>query len=222
MIKESIDKLFKAVSDFVPNMASQYVKRAGEKKYDEFFQTEVGKALKNLEETTKYTIEGVLYFLTAMASKNIPENTPPRKFAMPVLTDVAAEFSKRMINNTETPVNISPTETAAFFQMVFEKIDDDVIKNFYADVKKLDENQRRITVDNLARVLNEKNFAKFTDQPKWIKQLTMDILAPKQKPKENIGQKIEKGLDAFNTAIETRIKERKRRLEDVRKNRKGN
>jgi hypothetical protein len=86
------------IKDGSASILSNYAKRFLEKKYDKLFESDTGKKLKELNLETKYVIEFLLYALASVADKQLSEGSPLKKFVKEVVSDVAPEIAKRLIN----------------------------------------------------------------------------------------------------------------------------
>lgn len=87
-----------AIPKYLPNLAANYTKRFLERGYDQLFRTSFGQWLVSLSPWKKYSIESLLYALTALLDERLPADSPARKYASQVVLDAAPEISKRMIN----------------------------------------------------------------------------------------------------------------------------
>lgn len=120
------------IPGYLPSIVANLAKRLSEKNiYDRFFQTELARRLVRLSPWKKYSLEMIMYFITAVLDKKLPENSFFRKFAKEVALDTAAEVSKRMINGARedikmlTAVAESPVEKE-FFSAILSLEDSDI------------------------------------------------------------------------------------------------
>lgn len=81
-----------------PIFLAGYIKRILEGQYDALFATKLGQKVKGLSPSTKYSLEFLANALNGFFDQKLRANTTLGKIIKEVASDVASEFSKRMIN----------------------------------------------------------------------------------------------------------------------------
>lgn len=79
-------------------MATGYLKRWLERRYDTAMQTPFGEFLHRLDPASKYGLEAALYALTALVDRRLDESTPLGVIVKQVAMDAGPELAKRVLN----------------------------------------------------------------------------------------------------------------------------
>jgi len=100
----SIKEVSERAVQALPVVAASYLKRGLETLYDQAIQTGFGKKLTALSPAKKYTIEAILYALTAVLESRMAANSKLGKLLREVAVDIGPEMSKRIINGAREEV----------------------------------------------------------------------------------------------------------------------
>ena len=100
------DKAEQALPVFLAN----YAKRFLETIYDRAIQTGFGQKMVALSPAKKYTLEAILYALTAFFESRLRTNSKLAKFLREVGVDMAPEISKRIINGIKQEMAVIAAE----------------------------------------------------------------------------------------------------------------
>lgn len=96
--------------------------------YDKLFETELGQKLKSLGQKEKYGIEAGLNLLTVFFDQKLSADTPVKKVIKHVGTDIAPEFSSRLVENAKDHIRqtaVQPEEKE--LANVLAELDDQVL-----------------------------------------------------------------------------------------------
>jgi hypothetical protein len=184
------------IPKYLPDLAANYTKRFLERGYDQVFQTGFGHWLLGLSPWKKYSLEMILYVITAVLDERLPEDSSLRKYAKQVVFDTAPEISKRMINGVrEDVVKVmaaakSPQEEE-FFSVILSLDDSDIaslIRWFgYTKI------ERNMIIVQLAR-LSPEHRIKFLRLSEENREKLMEFFGPKEKEEPKPSEPKDRGI----------------------------
>lgn len=194
----------------MPVFVAGYIKRMLEGKYDYLINETVwGQRLKKIGLSGKFSTEGLLNILNAIASSELPEDSFFKKVIKEVLLDAAPEISKRIINGDsklakkigqETKSKIDQFLNSGKIEKPKEKelanlmleLDSETLAGLLAWTYGIEEEERKRTV-GLIKNLSHEELAKFAGLSEEGRKQMVELLTekpPKEKPKSQIGEKI--------------------------------
>lgn len=106
--------LFPSMPRVGANIASNYTKRiADQHLWDRLTATPLGRWLKSLPRSGKYSAEALMYLADCIVKHQIGDSTPLRQFLSEVLGEAGPEMAKRMLNGSPEVSSAQERDPAA-------------------------------------------------------------------------------------------------------------
>jgi len=205
--------IFRRLLDFInrnsepATFASSLVKEKMENRYNDFFQTQFGEQLKDLNPYAKNMIRMMFGSIAAIVEKKMPENGFLLKGLKDVAIDFSSEFNKRMMNHDESRSGKSGNRNAAF-QNLMDIDDQELLMSFVGWLNKLTDRERQYIVNQIPGLSAEKIKQLASLKPE---QLSAILSAVIDKPKEKKpGASFQEGINFFGNKLQGYINRQKR------------
>lgn len=187
-------------------MLSGYIKRMLEGKYDDLAEAEFFQKLKEMGMPTKYALEAISYFATAVMDQNFTVDSTFKSVLKEVLMDSGSELSKRLINGDQQMANVKSPGQKMIIRALLE-LDAETVKKF-TDWMNTTTPEERVIILKGMRGFSAGEISKLLElSPEHAKQLLGLLDKPKKK---GFLQSFTESVDDYNKKLAERLAKKKK------------